>query len=251
VTPWARRAARARALAARHEAAAELLSFCARLAEYQDRLAVGVGAGRPGRNAGVQAALPAFLDWLEREGPLGLRTAVPGLRGIPAEQWRALIEDPASGEDDDRRAAFVVEALVQPIAGAQRPAAAIGAAAADAPERCPSCGGLPVVGLLREEGHGARRSLVCGTCLAEWEFRRVRCPACGEASFETLPVYTAEQFPHVRVEACDGCRRYLKTIDLTRDGIADPVADDLASVALDLWAAEQGYRRLRPSLLGT
>jgi len=218
---------------------------------------VGVDAGRPGRAAGVQAALPAFLDWLEREGPLGLRTAVAGLRDIPAARWRALIEHHAGGADDDARAAFVVEALVQPIAGAEGPAPAPvhGTAAAEAPERrrqrCPSCGGLPVVGLLREEGHGARRSLVCGTCLAEWDFRRVRCPACGEASFETLPVYTAEPFPHVRIEACDGCRRYLKTIDLTRDGLADAVADDLASVALDLWAAEQGYQRLRPSLLRT
>ena len=42
---------------------------------------------------------------------------------------------------------------------------------------------------------------------------------------------------------------YVKTIDLTRDGLAVPVVDDLASVTLDLWARERGYQRLYPNLL--
>jgi FdhE protein len=252
VTPWARRAARARSLADRHEAAADLLSFCARLAEYQDRLAAGAGATRVDQAASVQAALPAFLEWLEREAPAALRATVPALRDVPAEEWRRRIEQVAGAGEADGRTAFVIEALVQPLA-ATRESASAGRDPSDSKreQRCPSCGGLPVVGLLREEGHGARRSLVCGRCLSEWEFRRVCCPACRETTFQTLPVFAAEQFPHVRVEACDACRRYLKTLDLTKDGLADPVADDLASVVMDLWAAEQGYRRLRPSLLRT
>jgi len=255
VTPWARRASRARSLADRHPPAAELLFFCARLAEYQDRLAARAAATRLDHAASVQAALPAFLEWLEREAPAGLRTTVPALRDIPADEWRRLIDRADGAAGEEAQAAFVIEVLAQPIASATSDASAVATPDQDQRtlhrQRCPSCGGLPVVGLLREEGHGARRSLVCGTCLAEWDFRRVCCPACGEASFQTLPVYTAEQFPHVRVEACDGCRCYLKTMDLTRDGLADVVADDLASIALDLWAAEQGYRRLRPSLLRT
>jgi FdhE protein len=55
----------------------------------------------------------------------------------------------------------------------------------------------------------------------------------------------------VRIEACDNCKRYLKTIDLTKDGHAVPIVDDIASVSLDLWAAEQGYSRLRANLLRT
>ena len=75
------------------------------------------------------------------------------------------------------------------------------------------------------------------------------CPACGEQQFDALPVYTAEQFAHVRIDACESCRRYLKTIDMTKNGLAVPIVDDLASVSLDLWARERGYTRLRPNLL--
>ena len=91
--------------------------------------------------------------------------------------------------------------------------------------------------------------LTCGLCLSEWEFLRVVCPACEEQRFDALPVYTSETFPHVRIEACDSCRCYLKTIDLTRNGLAVPLVDDLATVPLDLWAREQGYRRSRENLL--
>src|SRR6266550_1006898 len=62
---------------------------------------------------------------------------------------------------------------------------------------------------------------------------------------------TAEDAPHVRVEACNTCKFYLRTIDLTRDGNAIPLVDDLAAVAHTLWANEQGYTRLQPNLLGT
>jgi FdhE protein len=141
-----------------------------------------------------------------------------------------------------------MEAVIQPIAeylAANRTSTAHGATNPS----CPICGSAPVVGVLREEGHGARRRLVCGLCLTEWDYVRVACVKCDERRFEALPVFSAEQFPHARVDACDACRSYLKTIDATKDGRAIPVVDDLATVALDLWAREQGYSRVRASLL--
>jgi FdhE protein len=115
--------------------------------------------------------------------------------------------------------------------------------------RCPVCGDRPVLGVLREEGQGARRSLVCALCSTEWPSRRVYCVACSEERFDALPVYTPEQCPHVRIDACDTCRTYLKIIDLSKDGLAVPQVDDLATLSLDLWAREQGYTRLRANLL--
>jgi len=117
------------------------------------------------------------------------------------------------------------------------------------PDPCPDCPGPPVVALLREAGHGARRSHVCGLCLKESPAARLGCAACGEQRVEALPVYRADDTDPARVDACDTCRVYVKTIDLTKDGGADPIADDLASLPLDLWAREHGYRRLRPNLL--
>jgi FdhE protein len=113
---------------------------------------------------------------------------------------------------------------------------------------CPSCGALPVAAVLRPEGEGAKRHLLCSLCLTEWEFRRMLCPQCGEESHQKLPVYTSNEFPHIRVEACDTCKHYLKAIDLTVDGRAVPEVDELAAVALDLWAAEHGYVKIAPNL---
>ncbi len=58
-----------------------------------------------------------------------------------------------------------------------------------------------------------------------------------------LPVYVAAELPHIRVEACDTCRHYIKTVDLTKDGHAVPVVDELAAMALSLWAQEAATRR--------
>jgi formate dehydrogenase accessory protein FdhE len=113
---------------------------------------------------------------------------------------------------------------------------------------CPCCGGLPVAAVLRPEGEGGKRYLLCSLCLTEWEFRRMLCPHCGEEKHDKLPIYTAGEFPHIRVEACDSCRHYLKAIDLTVDGRAVPEVDEMAAVVLDLWAAEQGYTKIALNL---
>jgi FdhE protein len=115
---------------------------------------------------------------------------------------------------------------------------------------CPKCDSLPVLGVLRPEGDGGRRFLRCAFCSHEWGFRRILCAACGEEREEKLPVYVAEQFPHIRVECCDTCKHYLRTVDLTKNGNALPEADDLAAIPLTLWAQEYGYRRIHTNLLG-
>jgi FdhE protein len=51
------------------------------------------------------------------------------------------------------------------------------------------------------------------------------------------------------VECCDHCKRYLKTVDLTKSGLADPVVDELASIPLDLWARERGYEKVELNLM--
>ena len=115
---------------------------------------------------------------------------------------------------------------------------------------CPLCGSPPLLGVLRPEGDGGKRFLLCSFCSREWEFRRILCAACGEEDEQKLPVYVAEQLPHIRVESCDTCKTFLRAIDLTKDGNAVPIVDDLAALPLTLWAHEQGYSRLHPNLLG-
>ena len=97
---------------------------------------------------------------------------------------------------------------------------------------------------------GARRTLVCALCGLEWLFERIRCPACFEENPYRLPAFRDERHPAVRIEACETCRRYVKSIDLSEDARPIPEVDDLASIAMDLWAAGEGWTRVEPGLAG-
>lgn len=224
---WGARIARARRLARERPAAQQALEFCASLTALQQSLATC--------HPDAPSALPDFVDWLASHAPSPLAEHAKGLASSTGAWPRVLHAYLAMPARDaaDPRDMFVVEALLQafPI------------------DPCPQCGGPPVVSTLREAGHGSRRSTVCGLCLAESPASRLGCVACGESRVEALPVYRADDTDPARVDACDSCGVYLKTVDFTRDGSAEPIADDLASLPLDLWAREQGYRRLRPNLL--
>ena len=104
--------------------------------------------------------------------------------------------------------------------------------------------------MLRPEGDGGKRFLVCSFCMTEWEFRRILCPNCGEEDYAKLPRYTAEGISAVRVEACESCHAYLKSVDLTVDGHAVPLVDEVATAALDVWAMENGFQKIRRNLVG-
>ena len=158
----------------------------------------------------------------------------------------------------------IAEALVEsaggeaspPVAGpADGPGDDDGGTGGDAGEgaraACPSCGAAPLAAVFRDAPEiKGRRTLLCSLCLVEWAFPRTRCPACGEERAEKRPHHVSESWPHIRLEECGSCRTYIKGIDLRENGLAVPIADELASVELDLWAAEQGLSKLRTNLLG-
>jgi len=258
---WDRRILRARHLSLSLPAASDALDFYAVLASTQESLLeTHAAAVRPADtfvaalDVGIAAeAMPALLATVSRIAPDLLAAAAAAMARSAPDEWRALVLGYwAERDDPDPARAFLAEALLQPFA--ELIALRLGPAGrsvpqTDIPAACPVCSGLPVVGALREEAHGAKRSLVCGFCLGEWAFPRIACPSCGEAQFDKLAAYRAETMPAARIDACETCRVYLKTIDLTKDGHAVPVVDDLATLPLDLWAREQGYQRIRPNLL--
>ncbi len=116
--------------------------------------------------------------------------------------------------------------------------------------RCPFCGGAPIVGVLRPEGDGAKKSLICTLCAHEWAFRRIYCPACGEERESHMGFYSASEIPHMRVDVCETCHTYMKSVDLTKMGLAVPVVDELAALPLDLWARQNGYHKLHINIVG-
>ena len=117
---------------------------------------------------------------------------------------------------------------------------------------CPFCGGPPQVAVLRGDStaDGAGRALVCATCSTTWPVRRIMCVSCGEENERQLNYFQAAEFDHVRLDGCEACRRYIKTVDLTRLGRAVPVVDEIASAVLDLWASEHGFIKVARNVIG-
>jgi FdhE protein len=119
----------------------------------------------------------------------------------------------------------------------------------DTPGVCPCCGFLPVAGLLRKEGEVANlRYLHCGLCNAEWHLERVTCAACLDSNGIAYR-YIEGSNGAIRAETCDSCKKYLKMLYREKAPEVDPVADDLATLALDLLVDEAGYDRMSPNLL--
>ena len=87
-------------------------------------------------------------------------------------------------------------------------------------------------------------------CGGEWPIGRIRCPACSEDDPARLPSFSGDRYAAARIEACETCRGYVKSIDLTLEARAIPEVDDLVSLGLDLWASEQGFERIEPGLAG-
>lgn len=117
---------------------------------------------------------------------------------------------------------------------------------------CPACGGPPassmVVGWLGAHG---TRFCACALCGTLWNYVRIKCTVCG--SSEGIAYQEVEGGPGtVKAETCDVCRSYVKILLQHKDPALDPVADDVASLAIDMLVRESGYRRggVNPFLLG-
>jgi FdhE protein len=258
---WQRRIARAEELSAQYSFAAEILCFYAVIARFQERFFRQIGNLRGTSDAGAATDLGAFarplprdlsrpfgefLSMVEQNGPLALREAACELRQGWEDTRVQFLAAFWNGSEISGPGDFLARAFLQPYAVVIRSNARWNG---PTPYLCPFCKRKPGLGVLRPLGDGGQRSLICSLCLAEWEFRRIVCPGCGEEDPAKLPVYTAEELKHVRVEACDSCRTYIKTVDMTKSGLAEPIVDEMASIPLDVWAREQGYTKLQSNLM--
>ena len=280
---WDRRIRRANELTSSYPFAAEGLRFYTRVATFQRNLYADIQQALADSPAGGSTGslrneldlfllLPNFSRYLaliEQIAPTPLAQAAAGLARKGTAGWQRAIEEfwhsdldtamVLGGEEEEAEGAaggtnpreqLLAWIFLQPYAeylADQR----VDTIVDGAPSTCPLCGGKPVVGVLRSEGDGAKKSLVCMLCAHEWGFRRIYCPACGEEREPQMAFYSAPEIAHVRVDVCDTCHTYLKSIDLTKTGLAVPVVDELATIPLDLWAREHGYEKLQINLLGT
>ena len=110
---------------------------------------------------------------------------------------------------------------------------------------CPICGSLPSLSLLKEEV--GKRYLLCSYCNYQWRIDRVICPFCNNKEQESLQYFCGEGEEACRINLCDKCHQYIKTINLRTIGESDPLLEDLATLHLDILASQKGYQRPVPN----
>lgn len=127
---------------------------------------------------------------------------------------------------------------------------------------CPVCGSHPVASVIRIGGQAqGYRYLHCAICASEWHMVRVKCSCCEKnariayqslvpadadagAGTDATPINKAQDPSRVaRAETCDDCHSYRKIFNQEHDFMVEPLADDLASLALDVLVTEAGYAR--------
>jgi FdhE protein len=277
-TLFVRRAARLRSLAPRTRIGA-YLHFLAALVDAQHsalaQLEFAMPADADLRRAAEHgmppipaAAWSTDRQWLETLyslcATLGARADLPAplaeviatIRNAPprwiAEQVEALLR--AADERVEAAAAPLIMAALQ-VHGVAR-AARFEAAAVrplDVPGLCPLCGTPPVASrVCANSPYQGYRYLHCALCATEWHLVRIHCSLCG-ASGKSIAYQSAsgesDDNPQpaaesaVRAETCDACHGYRKIVYEEKDVAVEPLADDLATLSLDLLLGESGYHR--------
>jgi len=107
---------------------------------------------------------------------------------------------------------------------------------------CPICGSMPFIAEFREEGE---RFLACSSCSFEWRFMRLKCPFCETEDDKELRYFYAEgEGKAHRVDVCEKCKRYIKTLDIREmAGEVIPIIEDMGTLYLDVLAQKEGYLR--------
>ncbi|HLN98897.1 MAG TPA: formate dehydrogenase accessory protein FdhE [Pyrinomonadaceae bacterium] len=200
----------------------------------------------------LSEAFPGFLKVVERFGPAPLATEA---RDMEQADSQVLRERALTYWQSPSDIQFFEKAFLQPYLRwlAESDGKPVGREIPTSERYCPFCGGNPQVSFLQNRettAESGNRSLICASCLSSWEFRRVVCANCGEERPAKLGYFHSPEFDHVRIEACDTCKHYIKGVDLTRVGFAAPLIDEIDAAPLDLWAREHGYTKIELNLIG-
>jgi FdhE protein len=108
---------------------------------------------------------------------------------------------------------------------------------------CPVCGSTPIASIVYAEASlQGVRFLCCPLCASEWHQVRIKCANC-QSTKGIAYHHIAEQSSAMKAETCDECRTYTKILYMDKDPQAEPFADDLATVALDILVGEGGWAR--------
>jgi FdhE protein len=255
VTSYADRRRRAAELAERYDFAREPLALYGAVAEAQERAFDRAGADRPSVDElpayVVRSALPDVMSAVMTAGTETLREAV--LLRFHEGDLERIVRSWLRGEVQNGVDLFLARAATAPVLEAL-PEVARALPIAGEERFCPACGGPPQVSVFVDSGEAlvtGQRRLVCARCANEWVYPRMTCVACGETESSKLVVLAdPQQLPHLRIDACERCKRYIVSVDARLEGHAVPIVDEIAAIPLDIAAAERGFTKVTPNLMG-
>jgi FdhE protein len=241
----------------RHPHAAEVLTLYLALLDVWEEAWLAARADPPQALAGWAAAhvVPRVVACTERFGPAPLGAAVRELEPV-----EPLLAGWLAGDELAPVERYLARAALR---GPLEAVDAVDPATREA-RLCPYCGGQPQLSYRTNADDAlvsGRRYLSCVRCGRHWAYAGSACASCGETAGRTFfaehhggPVIGRRSpdalLPHLRIEACAGCSRYLIDVDLGVDGRAVPEVDELTALPLDLFAAERGFTKIAPNLMG-
>lgn len=270
------RASRFATLAPAHELE-PYLRFLARLAQAQadsvaglpdamlppsDAMQTAISHGMPPLGslktadaAGYALAITAVLDHLgEKDLPDATVTAIRSLRAASPEQVAILVGEllnTAEADSDIAQRALVAAGLQVHFA---KLAAALDVSVLTpvADSACPACGSAPIASAIVSWPRASNtRFCACSLCGTTWNVVRVKCVLCSATG--GISYHAIEGKPDaVKAECCDACQAYVKIVNQTQDPALEPLADDVATLGLDMLMCEAGWKRggRNPFLLG-
>jgi FdhE protein len=207
-----------------------------------------------------RASILAAGDWLEASRVIGARLATSEMpmaaaNALGAVELRPLgqltafahrVLDRQFVPEEGAEALFLMAALQ--VAWTRRASAISPRAIAEHDTiTCPLCGAIPVASVVGANGERqGLRFLACSLCAAEWRYVRIKCTACGSTKGIAYHGIEGHSGP-AKAEACAECRAYTKIVYAERDSAAEPLADDIGSLALDVLMSDHGWRRAYPN----
>lgn len=207
-------------------------------------------------DAEAQATIDRLLARLAGiEVPPETAAAVQALRAAPAAERQRLTSvamDLAASGPDIAKAVLVAAGLQVHMA---RLASKLDVEALKpiADGVCPACGGPPMASAVVgwPKAHNTR-FCTCALCSTMWNVVRVKCVLCastGGISYHTIEGGGSDS---VKAETCNACRAYVKILYQVDDAALEPLADDVATLGLDLLMIEDGWTRggRNPFLMG-
>ena len=277
---WTQRRRRVAELRVRQGFARQLLDFYGALLGVQEKAFLEAASARPREDSVASyvadVVVPSIVDVSISVGPDQLRSQL--IHRLETEHPIRMIERWIVGGEQPLVDRYLARASLGPVLEALDAGTRAMCGGPRDARHCPECGGPPQLSYFEpspDDLAAGPRRLLCARCGASWGYPRMTCPGCGEDQSAKLQIFSEHGttsgergsvvrglapsgspardravFPHVRIEACESCGRYVLSIDLATDRAAVPVVDEMAAIPLDLYARERRFTKVTTNLMG-